>query len=352
MPVFGVIRGYVVTGVIDEVIRKEAHTSSARLRKRPPSDSATFQEPKRRRTIPGPAAPDSESSGTNPQPTSSLSSVLDDDSEANTSYQENGCWNLHLSDTKARRSETLPSDDSSLPARIQMMIYHRLLSGLLGDFEFSSLWTKAEIDPSEKFSESFTCRAGLMVGDHPERLECLRDLVTLWFTSMKELDVACVDPRLALKYRSQKNEQTKPRKGKGKAKEEVGLATTGEPYSETSTQRQSLGLLDNGGSTCSAPIRDPDLSLPEEDASIIGTKKFLYSAPFLSQHLDDVLEWWEGYREPRGVPIEHAGTRCSLRSCKFSTECEWRKRKAQEFGSERHRFQDVETREKELGDQT
>jgi len=68
---------------------------------------------------------------------------------------------------------------------------------------------------------------------------------------------------------------------------------------------------------------------PTDSAScnIIGTKKFKYSEAILKAHLDSVLSWWHGEREPRGVDIENVG-RCN--SCEYRDGCEWREQKALE----------------------
>lgn len=81
----------------------------------------------------------------------------------------------------------------------------------------------------------------------------------------------------------------------------------------------------------------PSLHLPEVLASdsdvdiegdgIIGVEKFMYDAEKLDVHLADILNFWLGRRDPRGVADENA-TRCH--TCEFNDGCEWREMKAQE----------------------
>lgn len=59
----------------------------------------------------------------------------------------------------------------------------------------------------------------------------------------------------------------------------------------------------------------------EDDGTIIGSHKFAYSPVQLSKHIDRILEFWTGRREPVGVSIENT-TRCGW--CEFEDGCEWR----------------------------
>jgi exonuclease V len=59
----------------------------------------------------------------------------------------------------------------------------------------------------------------------------------------------------------------------------------------------------------------------EEDGSIIGSHRFAYSSSLLSEHIDRILQFWTGSRDPVGVSIENT-TRCGW--CEFEEGCEWR----------------------------
>ncbi|KAK1234842.1 hypothetical protein PQX77_001936 [Marasmius sp. AFHP31] len=426
MPVFGVIEGHIVTGIIDEVLRKEVEpTSSLTSRKRSSrSNPNTPQKPKRSRTMPGPSAIELESSRPTLGSTTSLAAYLTHTSATYSRAQKH--FILHINDTKTRRSNTLPSDADALSSRLQLMTYHRLLSDLLSNYDFSLLWKKVQLNPSLKFSQSFISDAGLMVGAYAANIECLDDLTALWFSSLEELNVAHVDARLTLVYRSQEYLRNMRRTEKGKAKEEPAVevisaqeradiaraieaslhgfqiesqatsdvhhahATTANVEEGTSTlpARQNLAstssneadsevsrgleqslkpdgtLTESHISKGTAPqnhdARQPlsngvvagcpaTEALPgsEHDASIIGTKEFLYCASLLDNHLLDIMRWWEGYREPKGVSLEQSW-RCS--NCEYKDGCEWREKKAREF-AEGRRIGEVDKKVVSLGDQ-
>ncbi|OCF74075.1 hypothetical protein I204_05925 [Kwoniella mangroviensis CBS 8886] len=66
--------------------------------------------------------------------------------------------------------------------------------------------------------------------------------------------------------------------------------------------------------------------------TIIGTHKFNHSPLLLAKHLENVLQFWMGEREPNGVTLEQT-RRCGW--CEFEEGCEWRLKKAQEIWESR-----------------
>ncbi|WRT64395.1 uncharacterized protein IL334_001327 [Kwoniella shivajii] len=76
--------------------------------------------------------------------------------------------------------------------------------------------------------------------------------------------------------------------------------------------------------------RDEGDNLPS--GSIIGTHRFTHSPLTLARHLESVLQFWLGEREPSGVTLEET-RRCGW--CEFEEGCEWRLKKAQEIWEKR-----------------
>lgn len=123
-------------------------------------------------------------------------------------------WMLHISDTKTRRTASLPPAEDTLSARLQLMLYHRLLSSLLQPaapfaptarkppgspphVDFAAVWTRLGLDARKPFSARFVRDAGLAPG------ACLADLVQTWHHTAAALDVGGVDRTLTLVYRLQ-----------------------------------------------------------------------------------------------------------------------------------------------------
>ncbi|KAK8866159.1 hypothetical protein IAR55_001310 [Kwoniella newhampshirensis] len=59
----------------------------------------------------------------------------------------------------------------------------------------------------------------------------------------------------------------------------------------------------------------------ESSGSIIGKTRFTHSPTLLAAHLESVLQFWMGEREPQGVSLEET-RRCGW--CEFEEGCEWR----------------------------
>lgn len=136
------------------------------------------------------------------------------DSDADLGTLRGAAWVLHISDTKTRRTASLPPEEDTLSARLQLMLYHRLLSSLLQppapssskarkslrsppSVDFAEIWVRLGLDAQKPFSARFVRDAGLAPG------ACLADLVQTWQHTAAALDVGSVDRTLTLVYRLQ-----------------------------------------------------------------------------------------------------------------------------------------------------
>jgi exonuclease V len=118
---------------------------------------------------------------------------------------------LHLSDTKTRRTPTLPPDEDTVTSRLQLMLYHRLLSALLRDFDFPLFWEAAGVDPARPLPERFVNQSRPMLlstrlplGEEVDaQPTCLNSLAVLWQESVRQLGADTIHPSMALVYRTQ-----------------------------------------------------------------------------------------------------------------------------------------------------
>ena len=114
---------------------------------------------------------------------------------------------LSILDTKTRHVNSLPSDNDAFSSRMQLMLYHHLLSKLLSPtFSFSTFWEKVQVDPFAKFSDEFLQQSGLapqidgkVVLGFPE---CLKDVADLWRSTVDSLCLQSVSPTLEIVYRT------------------------------------------------------------------------------------------------------------------------------------------------------
>ncbi|KDQ31203.1 hypothetical protein PLEOSDRAFT_1063116 [Pleurotus ostreatus PC15] len=279
---------------------------------------------------------------------------------------------LHVLDTKSRRTDSLPPHADTLPSRLQVMLYHRLLDNILtaptgGTLDINEIWKKLDLDPFKPFSDEFLVQAGLIPDFDDERVpqptaNCLDKLVHTWYHTVADLEVIGVSPLLELVYRK----QPQSRKGKERwskateinitvSKEDVAdqeeeksiaaaiLASISESSVEEDDQltlaiqaslesygRERDGITGDGPSNIDESVNMQSGSVVHaaEVGYIIGTKKFLMDDILLDEYLRGVLDWWRGHREARGV-AESEVKRCN--TCEYCDGCEWREAKATEM---------------------
>ncbi|KZT73323.1 hypothetical protein DAEQUDRAFT_762238 [Daedalea quercina L-15889] len=308
MYVFGIIDDNVVVGQIDNMIVKRPSfvvpQAKVQTTLGPPSQKkrkAAFllaESAKKARVSSAdhenPAPPLPTGLGTEPR------SGTADAQERATS--ESARCTIHLSDTKTRTTPELPPDEDVVSHRLQMMLYHRLLSNLLakpsgedgglgdtvGDrpsstvhpLDFSAVRRRLSLNPRRPFSDAFIHGARRLldrgtsheVEENPDRIafECLDDLVSIWRRTLDELNVDGIDKTLTLEYRLQSCDDGSSHAAGAPHAEDAGSAT------------------DNG----------------EVQQGILGVKEFALNDQELDVHLRSILQWWHGQRRPKGVPPE------------------------------------------------
>ncbi|KAH7105028.1 exonuclease V a 5' deoxyribonuclease-domain-containing protein [Auriculariales sp. MPI-PUGE-AT-0066] len=156
MPVFGFLEGEFVLGVIDEVVRKLPSLPSS-----PPDvllEKRARRKARRKQKRSSSAA--QTGSDTSPPPPSVLQIP-----ETQASVPKHA---LFVLDSKTRGRNLLPLERDTYGTKIQLMIYHRLLSGLVFQppgfsvpsastgFDFQRVWTLEGVEPHANFSAKYT----------------------------------------------------------------------------------------------------------------------------------------------------------------------------------------------------
>ncbi|PBK76928.1 hypothetical protein ARMSODRAFT_1079004 [Armillaria solidipes] len=350
MPVFGFVQGHIVTGIIDELKRETTGSPDGSKRLRSPA--STPRKCKKRRQVF--KSSEGQSLITNFASSSDDKFIdLTVDEEAKTEgpttpriYQHT----LRLIDTKTRRSDSLPSDEDTLSSRLQLMLYHRLLSSLISTetpFDFTRFWEQANVDPAWRFSERFLTQTGSLLGTSHPAFTCLDDLTTLWRNTTSKLDIPGIDPCLQLIYCRQEPKEDITSAGllpdpsisqllPGMLNRIFDLGTEEESaellWALQESQLMHLNNISGKGGSNDAipPLFEPSASTSKVDDlyRVIGTKEFKLDDDFLDDYLTSVLDWWMGRRPPRGVS-ETQTRRCN--SCEYISGCEWRDAKASEI---------------------
>ncbi|KAI9674106.1 MAG: hypothetical protein M1817_001924 [Caeruleum heppii] len=320
MPVWGVVEGEVVSGVIDELSTEcpdpelDARIAERGLRESDPSDKTsattleesqmtldTFLNPGNSRSFAQaasvrPAASYSSSQPTKPPPSQSQSSVSDVPTPSTTTNK------IYLSDLKTRASRSLPGQTSFSPTMMQLMLYHQLLSNLIdGRFDPDTLFSRYELDAERPFSTGVVEQIRSLHSDAdgspspvstagaddamPQNLNALyAHLVVVLQATFPEGSGHTLSPILTAKYISQ------------------------------------------------SPADSSSLSDADSHPALLGQKSFENAPGQLSAHLRRMMLWWKGLRAARGVDV-HEAWKC--RSCDFASGCTWRIRMDGEWGSGR-----------------
>jgi len=321
MPVFGVIHDKVIVGIMDEVFRPSTPGNHV-------SESAFI---------------------TSPPPSTHLPSC---NAQSHT---------LHIIDTKTRLNEFLPRDEDTLSSRLQVMLYHRLLSELVTlnpPYDFPALWKKLGLRSAQKLSTAFLTEAKLILHSDNSQVVCLDDLAASWHNLVACSNISAVDPTLELVYRLQP-ESLSQGKGKGRMRMPAVSQSNDNDVEKTIAFRDNIQASSGNAGTSALADDQDDLalqlaiqqSLAHSNTSdsgigekssgqlhelkngidhfkIIGRKTVSYDDSFLENHIADILRWWSGLRKPQGVPIELV-RRCY--TCEYSLDCEWREEKAKEL---------------------
>jgi exonuclease V len=275
MELWGVIDGFVVNGVIDE------------LSYICPDEAKSLE-----------AAPPEIQLPADQTPLSNFFKVAGGTSiaEATRSKRRFSAQKVYIADVKTRGTRTLPSASAFRPTKIQLMLYHRLLAALATNtVDFSVFTTRYNLDPDKTFSDEFIAQVVSLndelfsndqeelSGSHESEPNCSQDsldtllahnnLSSLWSLMISEFHLTLPD----------------------------GAASLGRVLK---AEYRSRG-----------------------DGEILGSKTFLMDEADLTSFVTHEMEWWKGERDPQGVVVEEA---FKCRSCDFADECEWRLNKVEE----------------------
>lgn len=201
---------------------------------------------------------------------------------------------VYLCDVKTRGARSVPSASAFKPTKIQLMLYHRIISELATNtVDFSILAARYRLDAEKMFSDAFIAQVGSLNDE-------------LFYDAPTEPD---------------------PSQDSGWSQDSM----------TTLLAHNNLNLL------WSLMITEFQLTLPDgadslgrilkaeyrsrDDGEIVGTKTLAMDEVALNTFIGHEMEWWKGERQAEGVVVEEA---FKCRSCDFADECEWRIKKVEE----------------------
>ncbi|KAI1740885.1 hypothetical protein F4680DRAFT_88306 [Xylaria scruposa] len=204
---------------------------------------------------------------------------------------------VYITDVKTRGSDRLPSGPALRPARVQLFLYHRLLSNMVADkLDYNAVFERYGLNGEAHFSDAFIAQVG---GLHDE----------IFYDADSEVEDALPEIELPdlIGYRS--------------ISQMIPLVKT--ELRET-FPRGSASI----GDLLSVEYRHRDTE------RVLGNNSFPNDPGALEDFMKDNLRWWRGEREPNGVCIEET---YKCRWCEFAENCQWRKDKETEFLNNRRR---------------
>ncbi|KAK4045981.1 hypothetical protein OIV83_006466 [Microbotryomycetes sp. JL201] len=232
IPVVGFVDEFLVLGIVDEVVRKP--------KTRPPPQPETKPSPLKKK---GPAQDMSQ------QKLDSFFSVSpgrpdgswkdDTDKSKATDQRAPRDWSFFLVDSKTRYNRSLPPEAETKPSRLQLMLYHRLLSAMLDarskeTFDWKRLALMHDLHFDAELSESFRQSIAPLVA-HSVLSSTLNRATTLqhFVHALKQFGMLLgsgdestpiFEPVLAIQYRlRQDSRKWKPRKKSRQQREEEDL---------------------------------------------------------------------------------------------------------------------------------
>ena len=210
--------------------------------------------------------------------------------------RSHGTHKIYLCDVKTRGVKTLPAENAFKPTKMQLMIYHKLLSALgTNTVDFSALTTRYGLDSTKMFSDEFIAQVGSLND------EVFYDELSIPDASQDSVNQRSQDSMTTLLAHN-------------------SLSALWSLMIEEFKITLPDGA-DSLGNILKAEYRSRD------NGQVLGSKTFAMDQVGLQIYLHREMQWWKGEREPQGVIVEEA---FKCRSCDFAETCEWRLKKVDE----------------------
>lgn len=214
---------------------------------------------------------------------------------------------VFLTDVKTRGTLSPISPAVIRPAKIQLLLYHRLLSDMAADkLDYFRVFRRYGLDPDERFSDTFMSQIGEL---HDE---------IFFDTPTSSAEEHTDQPN------NNTTKQHAPQNDPATIDSSPGvpdLLKYGSLRELLTLVRDEINLTFPRGAASLGPILRVQYVF-RDDGRELNAHDFPVSEQALDAYLAGDLGWWKGERRPRGVRIEEA-FKCS--SCEFAASCRWRR---------------------------
>lgn len=236
----------------------------------------------------------------------------------------------YISDCKTRFRDSLPTTSQFQGTELQLMLYHFLLTTMA-----SSVQSAAEIYLRSSPSSALADTSAVVTGE---------DLFSQLFATQKLDPYANLTDEFLAQVAPLVDESDLGMDESDLEMDSDSVHITTSPgmvnfptFTHITDNPTLAGLIQllNISFSMSIPSLSNTLAVSyrsQKSSRLLATKAVEYSTKRTGAHLDQVLQWWQGQRATVGVPIEEAW---KCQSCEFADECEWRLQKIEEMEVER-----------------
>jgi exonuclease V len=282
LEVWGMVDGQIVNGVIDEV----SYICP---------DTELEEESQRKNGLQHPELPPDQTTLFDYFKASGATSIAGATRKSWTERFEAPSFKLYICDVKTRSVSSLPRGAAFRPTKLQLMLYHHILTALAtNQVDLSIIANRHELDIEAPFSDSFIAQVGNLNDD-------------IFFDAPSTPDG---------------NEDEPPN-----TQESMTMLLSNNSLSQLWSlmilefQRALPRGADSIGNCLKAEYRSGDTG------EIIGSHVFLMDKDVLKLYIDHEMQWWKGQRPAEGVVVEEA---YKCRSCEFAEHCDWRLEKIEQ----------------------
>jgi len=209
---------------------------------------------------------------------------------------------VYLTDIKTRGSKRIPTDEASLrPTYMQLMIYRRLLTGMINQaVNPIDVFRRYAVNGEDPFSDVFIAQIGSAEFNFHSSPTSVTDASVKFNSTQDSMDELLSHNSLFKLW--------------SLMVEELSQTFVSFPNNDSSTTFSLSPILQ-------AEFRS------QSSGEIIGRKLFINDERKIETYLRDEMAWWKGERAVRGVEVEEA---FKCRICTFAEKCKWREDKVEE----------------------
>ena len=253
---------------------------------------------------------------------------------------------VYLTDIKTRGSRSVPTLKSSsfFPTQLQLDLYYHMLNRLVTTDEVNMelLCSRYDLDPQRPFTDAFITEVGGLNDqffetasspqyDDPDYVPMPDDAHRTGPTFSRHASPSVSEDSTSLlleynnlselwRFMKQQLRLTflPPTPSPPESGNMVAPSIPAESQPATiGSYLTTISPLLSAKFVSSTPITDETGT----GVRVLGVRSFLFDPATMKSYIRSQMEWWRGYRHPRGVDITDAW-RCRI--CEFKDECEWR----------------------------